>query len=526
LRYLFEDYTFDTERRELCRGADAVSTTPQVFDLLDYLIRNRERVVSKDDLICAVWSGRIVSDAALTTRLNAVRSAIGDTGEKQRLIKTLPRKGFRFIGAVREVERPAVEPHSSAMRNGDPNAASTQAPRLSIVVLPFANLGGDPKQDYFVDGVTESLTADLSRLSHSFVIGRHTAFTYKGKAVNLKQIGSELNVRYALEGSLQRSGDRLRVNVQLISTETGTHLWTDRFDNSVSDLLEMQDVIVSRLANALKTELIVAEARRAEYSTSPDVTDLNFQGRARLFKASTVEQLNQARGFFERALAFDSRSVGALIGIATINYRMASGLLADDRLTCFLAAEAKVIEALSIAPNSAAAHAMLGGIYIFTNRAAQGISECEEALRLDANAAFAHSSIGLAKYYMGQAADTEGHMLNALRLSPRDSSAPSWLSGIGVAKIQLCADAEAAIWLRRCVETNRNFAFGHFGLAAALGLLSSLKEAKEAANAGLSLDPAFTIRRILATQLSDNAAYLAGRQRIVEGMRMAGVPVS
>jgi DNA-binding winged helix-turn-helix (wHTH) protein len=181
LRYLFEEYTFDTNLRELHRGAEVVSLAPQVFDLLEYLIRNRKRLVSKDELIIAVWNGRVVSDAALTTRLNADRSAIGDTGEKQHLIKTLPRKGFRFVGAVQEDEGRTVEPAGSAVHNGDTTLTQASAARLSMVVLPFANLSDDPGQDYFVDGVTDSLTTDLSRISGSFVIGRHTAFTYKGK---------------------------------------------------------------------------------------------------------------------------------------------------------------------------------------------------------------------------------------------------------------------------------------------------------------------------------------------------------
>src|SRR4051812_31698802 len=165
LRYLFEDFAFDTDRRELHRGTEMVSITPQVFDLLDYLIRNRERVVSKDDLISAVWNGRIVSDAALTTRLNAARAAIGDSGDKQRLIKTLPRKGFRFVGAVREERIRPVEQVGSAAHFMD---AMPSAPHLSIVVLPFANTGGDPAQDYFADGMTDSLTTDLSRIRGSF----------------------------------------------------------------------------------------------------------------------------------------------------------------------------------------------------------------------------------------------------------------------------------------------------------------------------------------------------------------------
>lgn len=524
MRYSFEDYSFDTDRRELRRGSEVIPTTPQVFDLLAYLIGNRDRVVSKDDLISAVWNGRIVSDAALTTRLNAARAAVGDDGDQQRLIKTLPRRGFRFVGAVHEERKPLTASGSSAAQNDDTVQRPLSPPRLSIVVLPFANLSSDPEQDYFVDGVTESLTTDLSRISGSFVIGRHTAFTYKGKAVDLKQVGRELNVRYVLEGSVQHRDSRLRVNVQLINAETGTHLWADRFDKPVSDLFDMQDEIVSQLANTLTAKLIAVEARLAERSMHPDATDLTFQGKACLYKATTAKQLIQARGFFERALAIDPRSVGALLGMAASDFRMASSLLAKDRVACFSAAETKVIEALSIAPDHSSAHMMLGSICIYTNRAVQGIAECEQALRLDRNEAYAHSSIGLAKYYLGRPAETEGHILDALRLSPRESGAAAWMAIVGVAKIQLGADAEAADWLRRSIEANRNFAFGHFGLAAGLGLLGALDEARAAVKAGLALDPNFTIQRVIATRLSDNPTYLAGRDRICEGMRKAGVP--
>ena len=287
MRYLFEDFVLDTDRRELRRSADVVPTTPQVFDLLDYLIRHKDRVVSKDDLISAVWNGRIVSDAALTTRLNAARSAIGDTGEKQRLIKTLPRKGFRFVGTVREAHRPAIEPVGSAAQNGDTAPSPLSAPRLSIVVLPFVNLSADPEQNYFADGVTDSLTTDLSRISGLFVISRNSAFSYKGKSTDVRQVGRDLNVRYALEGSVQRGSNRLRVNVQLIDAETSNHLWAERFDKPVADLLDMQDEIVSRLANTLSSQLIEIEARRAERTPHPDAIDLYFQGKAWANKGPT-----------------------------------------------------------------------------------------------------------------------------------------------------------------------------------------------------------------------------------------------
>jgi TolB-like protein len=302
LRYLFEDYALDTDRREIHRGPEVLPVAPQVFDLLSYLIRNRERVVSRDDLIGAIWNGRAVSDAALTTRLNVARCAIGDTGETQRFIKTLPRKGVRFVGSVEEDRQGSVPPAGSAAHTTIVEAPSC-APRLSIVVLPLVNISTDPEQDYFVDGVTESLTTDLSRIRGSFVIGRHTAFSYKGKAVDLKQICRELNVRYALEGSVQRGGNRFRVNFQLVDAETGAHLWVDRFDKPIADLFDMQDEIVSRLANALDAELIAAEARRAERSANLDAMDLVFQGKALWNRGWTSEYMARARGFFERALA-------------------------------------------------------------------------------------------------------------------------------------------------------------------------------------------------------------------------------
>ena len=227
-------------------------------------------------------------------------------------------------------------------------------------MLPFANLGGDPEQDYFVDGVTESLTTDLSRISGSFVIGRHTAFTYKDKAVDLKQIGRELNVRYVLEGSVQRSGNRLRVNVQLVDAETGNHLWAERFDKPVTDLFDMQDEIVSRLANTLDAQLIAAEARRAERSLHPDSMDLYFQGMAWWNKGLTPEYMAQARGFFERALALDPGNIGAMVGVALVDASIGAVFLTDDRAAHLVAAETTLTKALSHAPNHALAHLALG----------------------------------------------------------------------------------------------------------------------------------------------------------------------
>jgi TolB-like protein len=405
----------------------------------------------------------------------------------------------------------------------EPPAALT-SPRLSIVVLPFANLGGDPEQEYFVDGVTESLTTDLSRISGSFVIARNSAFSYKGKSPDVRQVGRDLNVRYVLEGSVQRGGNRLRINVQLIDTENGNHLWAERFDKPVADLLDVQDEIVSRLANALDTQLIEAEARRAERALHPEAVDLIFQGRACFNKGLTTENMAQSRDFFEHALALDSGNIEALVGAARVDTAVGASFLTEDPGAHLSVAEVTLVKALTMAPQHAVAHATLGIVLISTKRATQGISECERALTLDRNFALAHGYIGNAKCLLGRGVETESHVNEALRLSPRDIFAHYWMAWVGFAKFQASADAEAAAWLRRGLEANRNYPLAHFHLAAALALLGSLDEARAAAQAGLALNPGFTIRRLRLNGRSDNSTYLAGRERIYEGMRMAGVP--
>ena len=431
---------------------------------------------------------------------------------------------------LKNIERPvrayavARDEHGSIGEAASATSSSPPVPRLSIVVLPFANIGGDPEQEYFVDGVTESLTTDLSRVAGSFVIARNTAFTYKGKAFDVKQIGRELKVRYVLEGSVQRGGNRLRINVQLIDAETGNHLWAERFDKPLADLFDMQDEIVARLANRLGTELIAAEARRAEKAPHPDSMDYYFQGQAWANKGYAPENVARARSHMERALAVDPTNIEALVGIAQIDAYLSSAFMTDDRAVRLAAAEAALTKALSLAPGHALAHNVLGYVQMLTNRAAQGIAECERALVLDRNLANAHAIIGIGKYYIGRGAETEAHVQEALRLSPRDIGAYGWMVYAGSVKLTLGAYKDAVAWLRRAIETNRNLPVAHFWLAAALAQLGQMDEARAALQAGLALDPTYTIRRYREGVSSDNPTYLAQRERIIEGMRKAGVP--
>ncbi len=458
--------------------------------------------------------GICISSSAYDHVRGKVGAEFVDLGEQNLKNIALP---VRAYAVVRDGLGPATKGGSTAPRR-------LLAPRLSIVVLPFANIGGDPEQEYFVDGVAESLTTDLSRINGAFVIARNTAFTFKGKAVDAKKLGRDLNVRYVLEGSLQRGGNRLRVNVQLIDAATSNHIWAERFDKPIADLFDMQDEIVSRLANTLNTQLVTAEARRAETKMHPDAMDLYFLGRASLNKGATLESLGQALGFFERALTLDPANVAALVGTALVNLTIGSSFLTDDRAVRFAAAETASTRALSVAPDFAPAHLALGVVHITANRAAEGIVECEQALALDRNLADAHASIGWGKLLLGRGEETEAHVQEALRLSPRDVGAFRWMMLVGVAKTQVDAYEEAVVWLRRSIDANRNMPYTHFALAAALALLGRLDEARAATKAGLAVDPGFTIRRFQRQLLSDNPTYLAKRERVYEGLRLAGIP--
>jgi TolB-like protein/class 3 adenylate cyclase len=405
-------------------------------------------------------------------------------------------------------------------------AQESTPPRLSVVVMPFANIGGGPEQEPFVDGVTESLTTDLSRIRGAVVIARNTAFAYKGRRVDVKTIGRELNVRYVLEGSVQRGGNRMRVNVQLIDAETGNHLWAERFDKPLADLFDMQDEIVARLAGALNAQLVAAEARRAEQTPTPDSMDLHFQGLSWLNKGLTPENLVQARSFFESALSVDPGNVDAVVGSAIADVREGANSFVTDAAVAFAAAEAKLGNALSSVPDHARGHMWLGLVDIWTKRAAQGIAECEHALALDRNLAHAHSIIGRGKVFVGRAEETEAHVAEALRLSPRDTMAYIWMYFAGLAKLHLGKYEQAVAWFRRAIEANRNYPAANFNLASALAQLGRIDEAHSAVRAGLALNPTFTVSRARAalTARSDDRTYLAQLEPIFDGLRKAGVP--
>ena len=399
------------------------------------------------------------------------------------------------------------------------------APRLSIVVLPFANMSRDPEQEYFVDGITESLTTDLSRLRGSFVIARNTAFTFKGKPMDATEIGQTLNVRYVLEGSLQRGGDRMRVNVQLIDVASGSHLWADRFDKPVADIFEMQDEIVTRLARALDVHLVAAEARRSEGAIEADSMDLYFQGQAVVNQGFGPDAAIRSRALFEKALQLDANNVDALAALAQYNaLAIALAFTADGGDTSFAEAEAAAIRAVELAPNHAVAHLALGQVYSFTDRVTQALAEYQRALALDRNYAHAYAGFAAANMYGGMAEKAEAHILTAFRLSPQDHQGHLWCLIAGTAQLFIEQYAAAEAWFRRGIEINRAYPIHILYLAAALEGLGRLDEAREAAREALALNPRFSVKLVRSIRRSTNPTYVAQLGKVLESLRRAGIP--
>jgi TolB-like protein/Flp pilus assembly protein TadD len=444
--FRFEDYMLDVERRELRRGVAVIALEPQVFDLLAYLIRNRARVVGKGDLIQDVWSGRFVSDSALTTRLNAVRRAIGDSGDAQRLIRTLHGKGVRFVGEVNEETR--IEGPLGTM-------APSVVPRLSIVVLPFINLSNDPAQQYFADGIIEDLTIDLSRIPGMLVISRNTAFTYRDKSVDTKKIGRELGVRYVLEGSVQRSGNRVRVSAQLIDAETAGHLWAERFVGDTADLFALQDEITSRIAVTVGLELVAAEAARQ--TEQPDALDYILRGRAARLGPPTTENHTEAIRLFEHALALDPHSAAAQSWLANELTSRVLDAMSKTAGADIGRAEVLVEQALTTAPRSALAHFAKANVLRARNRFEEAIPGYERVIALNRNWTNAHSNLGWCKFLAGNIEALIPAQERAIRLSPRDPFIGMFYARIGRAHLLQSRTDEAIVWL----EKARNAGPGH-----------------------------------------------------------------
>ncbi|WP_291685174.1 tetratricopeptide repeat protein [Bradyrhizobium sp.] len=444
MRYLFEDFALDVDKRELFRGADAVSISPQALDLLVCLIRNRERVISKDDLISAIWGGRIITDAALATRLNSARVAIGDTGEKQRLIKTLQRKGFRFVGTVLEVRKPddATAASGAAQRPEIPD-------KPSIAVLPFENMSGDPEQEYFGDGLVDDIITALSRFRALFVIARTSSFTYKGKIVDIKQIGDELGVRYVLEGSVRKAGTRLRINGQLIDVTTGAHLWADRFDGTLDDIFDLQDKVAQQVVGAIAPEVDRAEIERASRKSvgNIDAVTAYYRGLPHIQFPTSPANNDAALRDFHDAMALDPGFMPAYGGAAgCLGWRRANnwpGNVEKDNAELLRLAE-RVKE---LGTDDALALGVLGfNLFWMLLDFDRGLEMVEQAIQSNPNYARAYNYRGLLRAWHGASEAAVADLEQAMRLSPRDPVNYNAMMGLAVAHHNAGRHHEAAEW--------------------------------------------------------------------------------
>ena len=463
----------------------------------------------------AAPGGICVSGSAFEQVQGKVAATFVDLGERPLKNIARPVRAFAIAAAGDIAHEPA------------PAASTTApAPRLSIVVLPFANLGSDSEQDYFVDGITESLTTDLSRIPGAFVIARNTAFTFKGKAVDARKVGRELGVRYVLEGSVQSGRNRIRVNAQLVDADTGAHLWAERFDKPRADLFDMQDEITTRLARTVGIELVAVEGLRAERERpdNMDAVDLAMRGRAIMNRPFSVENAKEARTLFEAALRIDGNNVDALVGLAESHVFEVRTFASTARVEQLRAAETAIDKALALAPNNANAHFVRAMLLHLMRAPERALEESELAIALDRNLPWAHANAGFMKLMIGRGEETEADIGEAIRLSPRDPDLSSWYILMGVANMFLGRYEHAVEHLRRSVGMNPRVAMAHLFLAAALALTGRMAEAAEARDASLKVDPSFTVARFRDDPRSDHPVYLQQRERVYEGLRKAGVP--
>jgi len=521
LLYRFTEFVLDTDRRELRRGEQLVAVEPQVFDLLKYLIESRDRVVSRDDMMATVWHGRIVSEATLSSRVNAARTAIGDNGDEQRLIRTLPRKGVRFVGAVREESDLPREPAREVVReSAKPRIAEPAVP--SIAVLPFTNMSGDPEQEYFSDGMVEEIITALSQMRWLFVIARNSSFAYKGKFPDIRQVGRELGVRYGLEGGVRKSASRVLITGQLIDTATGAHLWASRFEGGLEDAFDLQDSVTSSVIGAIAPKLEQAEIARARRkpTESLDAYDFYLRGMASVYRW-TKEGVSEALGLFDKAIERDP-SFAAAYGVAAWCYfwRMANGWM-TDRPREIAEANRLAAKAAEFGKDDAVA-LTFGGLALAATSGDMeaGLALIDRALLLNPNLASAWSASGLIRINIDPALAID-HLARAMRLSPLDPLM-FFMQTYAAAAHLLVGQFDKAWPLAEKATRDQPHYLTAIRIAAASNAMAGrLDEARSYVARALHLDPGLRISTLKDRVPALRAGVLA---RYVDALRKAGLP--
>jgi TolB-like protein len=513
LLFSFENFVMDCDRRELRRGAALVPVEPKVFDFLSYMIQNRDRVVSKDELIDTVWQGRIISESALATCISAARAAVADHGRQQRLIKTLSRKGLRFIGSVQQGDH-KTQPLQTAAR---PRLALPEKP--SIAVLPFQNIGSDPEQDYFADGFVEDVISGLARIKWLFVVARNSSFVYKGRPVDVRQVGSELGVRYVLEGSVRKDGKRVRVSSQLIEAETGVHLWTERYDRMHDDIFALQDELTLSVVGAIEPSLRMVEIERVKRKRpeSLDAYDLVLRALPFCYRHTTKDAAN-AIPLLQKALELEPGYTAAHAYLAwCYQGRFRYGLREDDRVAAVRHARA----AIAAGTDDATAFAIAGFI-VALNEHDHGtaFTMFDRALALSNSNILALACSALILSFLGRTGVAIERAERAIRLSPFDPLNYIAYNALAVSFLMEGRHEASRDAARLSVQLNPDFSVCHLFLAAALVRLGHQEEALREAKRVLALDPALTIRGV-SGRLGFAPAVAASLR---DAWRMVGLP--
>jgi len=524
VEFLFDGHTLDTDRRELRRGSEPVAVEPQVFDLLVYLVQNRDRVVSKDDLIASVWGGRIVSESTLTSRINAARKAVGDSGGAQKLIRTIARKGLRFVAAVHTPSggNEAASPGAPAAKEArePPRTALPLPERPAIAVLPFTNMSGDPEQEYFSDGISEDIITALSKLRWFFVIARNSSFIYKGKPVHMKQIAEELGVGYVVEGSVRKGGDRLRITAQLNDVSTGSHLWAERYDRALADVFAVQDEITEAIVAAIEPQLYAAENFRAQRKPpdSMDAWDLVMRALSHYWRVTRQDNM-VAQALLEKATALDP-NYGQAFGLLATSHTFGAHMGWEDMARMTPVAEQAALAAIRADDDDPWAHHALGSVYLFARRFEDSLAQFELALRLNPNFSLAQGYYGLTLSYCGRWQEGAAVANRAIRLSPRDPFSGVYYGVAAYAQF-VGRDYEEAMRLaRQGIRQRGDFVGAHRVLTAAAAMAGEADVAAAALDELRRAQPNVSLAWIAQQMPIKDAAE---REHYLEAFRRAGL---
>src|SRR6267378_1881747 len=524
VRFLFENYCLDADRRELACGSELIAIGPKVFDLLLYLVQNRDQVVTRDDLLQAIWQGRIVSESTLTSHVNAVRKAIGDTGKQQRLIRTVARKGLRFVGPVREEFPPgrtAVAAPDIVAETSGSMLALPDSP--SIAVLPFRNLSGDAEQDYFADGVVADIITALSRIRWLFVIARNSSFTYKGRTVDEKQVGRELGVRYVVEGSVRQSQSRVRITGQLVDAATGTHLWAERFEGRLDDIFELQDQIATSIVGAIASRLERAEIERARRKPTGNLSAYDNYLRAMPhLHRGTREAIDEALPLFYKAMQLDPEFASAHAMAAWCHFwRKINGWMTDRPQEI---AEGVRLARLAVELGKDDAVALTRGGHALAHLAGDldgGIALVDKALVLNPNLAAAWFLGGFLRTVRGDPDAAIEFFTRAMRFSPLDPEMFRMQAGMALSHLFAGRFDMASSWAEQSFRQLPSFLAAVAIIAASHALAGRTEQARIAVKHLQKLDPTFRVSSLEGWIPIRRPEHLA---RFATGLRLAGLP--